>query len=70
MHLLSILDSTMRPMNKVKALTHQTPPRRFGTPFFEVLPFTDTASVVNGKTSKKSMQKRRGGFWCVKTLKA
>ena len=20
--------------------------------------------VVNGKTSKKSVQKRRGGFWC------
>ena len=54
----------------LKAYTHQTPPRRFCTLFFEVLPFTDTASVVNGKTSKKSMQKRRGGFWCVKTLKA
>ena len=39
---------------------------RFGTLFFEVLPFTDDASVVNGKTSKKSTQKRRGGFWCVR----
>ena len=28
----------------------------------------DDASVVNGKASNKSMQKRRGGFWCVKTL--
>ena len=33
--------------------------------FFEVLPFTDDAIVVNGKTSKKSMQKRCSGFWCV-----
>ena len=39
-------------------------------PSFEVLPFTTLASSVNGKTSKKSMQKRRGGFRCVKTLKA
>ena len=30
----------------------------------DVLPFTDDASVVNGKTSNKSVQKRRGGFWC------
>ena len=52
----------------LKALTHQTPPRRFCTFFFEVLPFTDDASIVNGKTSKKSVQKQRGGFWCVKTL--
>ena len=37
---------------------------------FEVLPLTDDASVVNGKTSKKSVQKRRGGFRCVMTLKA
>ena len=37
--------------------------------FFDVLPFTDDASVVNGKTSKKSMQKRRGGFWGVYALK-
>ena len=40
----------------------------FGTLFFEVLPFTDEASVVNAKTSKKSMQKRCAGFWCVKTF--
>ena len=33
--------------------------------FFEVLPFTTLASSVNGKTSKKSVQKRRGGVWCV-----
>ena len=46
---------------------HQKP-RRFGTLFFEVLLFTDTASVVNGKTSKKSMQKNAAFFWCVKTL--
>ena len=45
----------------------QTPPRRFNTLFFEVLPFTDTASVVNGKTSKKNMQKRRGVFFGVST---
>ena len=49
--------------------THQTPPRRFGTLFFEVLPFTDDASAVNGKTSKKSMQKRSGGFWRAKALR-
>ena len=30
--------------------------------FFEVLLFSDTASVVYGKTSKKSMQKKRGVF--------
>ena len=36
--------------------------------FFDVLPFTDDARVVNGKTSKKSVQNRRGGFWCVKAL--
>ena len=30
--------------------------------FFEVLLFTDTASVVNGKTSKKSMQKNAAFF--------
>ena len=65
--------------------THQTPPRRFCTLFFEVLPFTDDAIVVNGKLQrkackndaavfgvsrplKKSMQKRRGGFWCVKAF--
>ena len=69
--------------SRLKALTHQTPLRRFGTLFFEELPFTDDASVVNGKTSKKSMQKRRevvngktlkksmqkqrGGFWCVRS---
>ena len=31
---------------------------------FEVLLFTDTASVVNGKTSKKSMQKTRRFLVC------
>ena len=36
--------------------------------FWHAFPFTDDVSVVNGKTSKKSMQKRRGGFWCVKAL--
>ena len=37
-----------------------TPNKRrvFCTLFFEVLPFTDDASVVYGKTSKKSMQKK------------
>ena len=53
----------------LKALTHQKPSRQFCTLFFELyLPFTTHASSVNGKTSKKSRQKRRGGFWCVKTL--
>ena len=46
----------------LKVLTHLKPPRRFCMLFFDVLPFTDDASVVNSKTSKKSMQKRRGGF--------
>ena len=34
------------------------------------LPFTTLASSVNSKTSKKSMQKRRGGFWCLDTPQA
>ena len=33
--------------------------------FFDVLPFTDDASVLKGKASKESLQKRRGSFWCV-----
>ena len=33
--------------------------------FFEFLPFTTLAVSVNGKTSKKTVQKRRGGVWCV-----
>ena len=33
-----------------------------GLLFFDVLSFTDNASIENGKTSKKSMQKRSGGF--------
>ena len=37
--------------------------------FSLVSPFTDDAIVVHGKTSKKSVQKQRGGFWCVKTLR-
>ena len=37
--------------------------------FFDVLPFTDDARIVNGKTSRKSVQNRRGGFWCVKAFK-
>ena len=41
----------------VQALTHQIPLRRFCMLFFEVLPFTTLASSVNGKTSKKSVQK-------------
>ena len=49
----------------VKVLTHIKPPRRFCMLFFDVLSFTDDARVVNGNTSKKSMQKRRGGFLCV-----
>ena len=49
----------------LRVLTHQKPPRCFCTLFFEVLPFSKLASSVNGKTSKKSVQKRRGGVWCV-----
>ena len=45
-----------------RVLTHLKPPRRFCMLFFDVLLFSDDVSVVNGKTSKKSMQKRRGGF--------
>ena len=33
--------------------------------FLHVLPFTTLASSVNGKTSKKSVPKRRGVVWCV-----
>ena len=47
----------------LKVYTHQKPPRCFCILFFEVLPFTTL-----GKTSKKSVQKRRGGFRCVKTF--
>ena len=46
----------------IKVLIHLKPPRRFCTLFFDVLPFTDDASVVNGKTSKKSMQKKTQRF--------
>ena len=53
---------------KFKVLTHLKPPRRICMIFFDVLPFTTLASSVNSKTSKKSMEKRRGGFRCVKTL--
>ena len=49
----------------LRVLTHQKPPRRFCMLFFDVLPFTTLAVSVNGKTSKKSVQKRRGGVWCV-----
>ena len=49
----------------IRVLTHQKPPRRFCMLFFEVLPLTTLASSVNGKTSKKSVPKRRGGVWCV-----
>ena len=51
----------------LKVLTHLKPPHRFCMLFIDVLPFTDDASVVNGKTSKKTVQKRRRGFRCVKT---
>ena len=46
-------------------LTHQKPPHHFYMLFFDVLPFTTLAVSVNGKTSKKSVQKRRGGVCCV-----
>ena len=44
---------TLRPRHTKKNVAF------FRTLFLEVLPFTDDASVVYGKTSKKSMQKRR-----------
>ena len=53
----------------IKVLTHLKPPRCFGMLFFDVLPFTTLASSVNSKTSKKSVQKRRGGVRCVKAFK-
>ena len=54
----------------LRVLTHQKPPRRFCMLFFDVLPFTTLpfttlAVSVNGKASKKSVPKRRGGVWCV-----
>ena len=39
-------------------MTHLKPPRRLSVLFFDVLPFTTLASSVNGKTSKKSVQKK------------
>ena len=53
----------------LKALTHRKPSRRLCMRFFDVLPFTDDTCVVNGKTSKKSVQNRRDGFWCVNALR-
>ena len=38
-------------------MSHLKPPRRFCMISFDVLPFTEDASVVNGKTTKKSVQK-------------
>ena len=52
----------------LKVLTHLKLPRHFCMLFFDVLSFTDDASVINGKTSKKSTQKRRGGFGVSKGL--
>ena len=51
-----------------KVWTHKNRRVLFFMLFSEVLLFTTLASSVNGKTSKKSMQKQRGGFWCVKAL--
>ena len=48
-----------------RVLTHLKPPHRFCMLFFDDLPFMTLASSVNGKTSKNSVQKRRGGVWCV-----
>ena len=48
---------------------HQKPPRHFCMLFFDVLLFIDDARVVNGKTSKKSVQNRRGGFGVSRPLK-
>ena len=44
-------------MLSVRVLTHQKTRRRFCMLFFEVLPLTTLAVSVNGKTSKKSVQK-------------
>ena len=49
--------------------TPKTATSFFCTLFFEVLPFTDDASVVNGKTSKKSMQKTTQRFLVSQDLK-
>ena len=48
----------------LKGLDTPKPPHPFCILIFDILPFTDNASIVNGKTSKKSMQKCRGIFWC------
>ena len=45
--------------------TPKKKPRFFCMLFFEVLLFTGTASVVNGKTSKKSMKKKNAAFFGV-----
>ena len=56
-HNLPNRDAKLRINLMVKVLTHLKPPRRFSMLFFNVLSFTTLASSVNGKTSKKSMQK-------------
>ena len=40
----------------VKCVKTLKPPRRFCMLFFDILPYTDDASVINGKNSKKNMQ--------------
>ena len=56
-HNLPNRDAKLRINLMVKVLTHLKPPRRFSMLFFDVLSFTRLASSVNGKTSKKSVQK-------------
>ena len=65
----TIFDAAVFGVSRSLGPTHTKHRRVVFERFFEVLTFTDTDSVVNGKTLKKSMQKRRGGFRCVKTIK-
>ena len=52
-------------VRQLRVLTHQKPPHHFCMLFFDVLQFMTLAVSVKGKTSKKSVQKRCGGVWCV-----
>ena len=56
---------------RIKVLTHQKTPRCFCMLFFDVLPFTDDGSVVNGKTLKKKNARKNDAavFWCAWALR-
>ena len=51
--------------NQIKGIDTPKTVASFLHTIFEVLPFTTLASSVNGKTSKKSVPKRRDCVWCV-----